>query len=85
MRKCEAVYRPFASDTSPKNKLTERDWENAVQELGKSKDRKSRLDEAVTLRDSYGRKYDWAKQIKELVDKMSSLTYCRNVDYLFLQ
>ena len=27
-----------------------------------SKDRECRLEEAVTLRDSYGRKYNWAKQ-----------------------
>ena len=80
--------RPFPA-RSPRirhrNELTERDWEKAVQGLGKSKDRKCRLEEAVTLRDSYDRKYNWAKQIKELVDKMICLTYGRNVDYLFLQ
>ena len=80
--------RPFPA-RSPRirhrNELTERDWENAVQGLGKCKDRKCRLEEAVTLRDSYGTKYNWAKQIKELVDKMISFTYGRNVGYLFLQ
>ncbi|CAH3029004.1 unnamed protein product, partial [Porites evermanni] len=49
-------------------------WTVAIQNI-LSKDRECRLDEAVTLRDSYGRKYNWAKQIKELVDKMSSLTH----------
>ena len=46
-----------------------------------SKDRKCRLEEAVTLLDSYGRKYNWAKQTKELVDKMISLAHDRNVNY----
>ena len=46
-----------------------------------SKDRKCRLEEAVTLLDSYGRKYNWAKQTKELVDKMISLAHDRNVHY----
>ena len=39
----------------------------------------------MTLRDSYGRKYNWAKQIKELVDKMITLAHGRNVSCLFLQ
>ena len=41
-----------------------------------------RLEEAVTLRDFYGRKYNWAKQMKELVDRMICLTYGRNVNYI---
>ncbi|CAH3193299.1 unnamed protein product, partial [Porites evermanni] len=49
-------------------------WTLAIQNIW-SKDRECRLEEAVTLRDSYGRKYNWAKQIKELVDKMISLTH----------
>ena len=48
-----------------------------------SKDRKCRLEEAVTLRDSYARKYNWAKQTKELVDRMINLAHGWNVDYLF--
>ena len=59
-------------------------WTAAIQNIW-SKDRKCRLEEAVTLRDSYGRKYNWTKQIKELVDKMISLARGRNVNYLFLQ
>ena len=35
----------------------------------------------MTLLDSYGRKYNWAKQIKELVDRMISLAHGRNVNY----
>ena len=58
-------------------------WTLAIQNIW-SKDRECRLEEAVALRDSYGRKYDWAKQTKELVDRMISLAYGRNVDYLFL-
>ena len=59
-------------------------WTVAIQNIW-SKDRECRLEEAVTLRDSYGRKYNWAKQIKELVDKMISLAHGRNDNYLFLQ
>ena len=57
-------------------------WTAAIQKIW-SKDRKCRLEEAVSLRDNYGRKYNWAKQIKELVDRMVSLTYGRNVNYIF--
>ena len=57
-------------------------WTLAIQNIW-SKDRECRLEEAVTLRDSYGRKYNWAKQIKESVDKMISLTHGRNLDYHF--
>ena len=56
-------------------------WTAAIQKIW-NKDRESRLEEAVTLRDSYCRKYNWAKQIKELVDKMISLTHGRNVNYI---
>ena len=47
-----------------------------------SNDGECRLEEAVTLRDSYARKYNWAKQTKELVDRMINLAHGRNVDYL---
>ena len=49
-----------------------------------SKNRECRLEEAVTLRDFYARKYNWAKQTKELVDWMINLTHGWNIDYLFL-
>ena len=58
-------------------------WTVAIQNIW-SKDRECRLEEAVTLRDSYGRKYNWAKQINDLVDRMISLAHGKNVDYLFL-
>ena len=58
------------------------DWTVAIQKI-LSKDRECRLEEAVTLRDFYGRKYNWAKQMKELVDRMICLTYGRNVNYIF--
>ena len=57
-------------------------WTVAIQNI-LSKDRECRLEEAVTLRDFYGRKYNWAKQMKELVDRMICLTYGRNVNYIF--
>ena len=59
-------------------------WTVAIQNIW-SKDRECLLEEAVTLRDSYGRKYNWAEQIKELVDMMISLAHGRNANYLFLQ
>ena len=59
------------------------DWSAAIQKLW-DKDRKSRLNEVKTLRDSYGRKYNWAEQIKELVNKMINLVYGMNVNYCFL-
>ena len=59
-------------------------WTVAIQNIW-SKDRECRLEEAVTLREFYGIKYNWAKQIKELVDKMISLAHGRNDNYLFLQ
>ena len=49
------------------------DWTAAIEKVW-AKDRKSRLEDAAILRDSYGRKYKWAKQAKELVNKMIRLT-----------
>ena len=57
-------------------------WTAAIQKMW-NKDWECRLEEAVKLRDDYDRKYDWAEQIKELVDKMISLTHGRNVNYIF--
>ena len=59
------------------------DWTAAIQKLW-DKDRKSRLDELKTLRDLYGRKYNWGEQMKELVKKMICLTHSMNVNYCFL-
>ena len=56
-------------------------WTAAIQKIW-NKDGECRLEEAVKLRDNYDRKYDWAKQIKELVDKMISLTHGKNVNYI---
>ena len=50
------------------------DWTAAIQKLW-DKDRKSRVEEVKTLRDLYGRKYNWAEQIKELVNKMINLAH----------
>ena len=58
------------------------DWTQAIQKIW-AKERKSRLEEVETLQDSYGKKYNWAKQMKDLVDKMTSLAYGRNGNYLF--
>ena len=59
-------------------------WTVAIQNIW-SKDRECRLEEAVTMREVYGRKYNWAKQIKELVDKMTSLARGKDANYLSLQ
>ena len=58
------------------------DWTQAIQKIW-AKERKSRLEEVETLQDSYGKKYNWARQMKALVDKMTSLAYGRNGNYLF--
>ena len=58
------------------------DWTQAIQKIW-AKDRKSRLKEVETLQDCYGKKYNWAKQIKDLINKMTSLAYGRNSNYLF--
>ena len=58
-------------------------WTAAIQKIW-NKDRECRSEEAMTLRDIYDRKYDWAEQIKELVGKMINLTHGRNVNYVSL-
>ena len=58
------------------------DWTLAIQNIF-AKDRKSRLEEVETLRDSYGKKYNWTKQIKDLINKMTSVVYGRNGSYPF--
>ena len=58
------------------------DWTASIQKLW-SKERKCRLEEVKILRDSYGRKYNWAEQMKELVKKMISWAHVMNVNYGF--
>ena len=60
------------------------DWTSAIKTVW-VKDRKSRLEEAETLRESYGKKYNWANQIKDLIDKMISWVYGMIVNLLFLE
>ena len=55
------------------------DWTAAITKIW-AKDRKSRLEEVETLRDSYDKKYNWAKQIKGLLHKMISWTHGMNVN-----
>ena len=47
------------------------DWTAAITKIW-TKDRKSRLEEVKILRDSYDKKYNWAKQINDLLHKMIS-------------
>ena len=58
------------------------DWTAAIWKIW-AKDRKSRLKEVETLRDSYDKKYNWAKQIKDLLRKLISWTNGMNVNYNF--
>ena len=59
---------PFGS-TYVVNSEEPADWTSAIKTIW-VKDRRSRLEEAETLRESYGKKYNWAKQIKYFIDKM---------------
>ncbi|XP_073257638.1 uncharacterized protein [Porites lutea] len=61
---------PFGS-TYVVNSNEPADWTSAVRKIW-AKDRKSRLEEAENLRDFYDKKYNWARQIKDLIKKMSS-------------
>ena len=78
----EALYSiPFGSSFVV-NSEDPADWTLAIQKLW-DKDRKSRLEEVKALRDLYGRKYNWAEQIKGLVNKMINLAHGMNVNYCF--
>ena len=74
---------PFGS-TYVVNSEEPADWTSAIKTI-LVKDRRSRLEEAETLRESYGKKYNWAKQIKDLIDKMISLVYGMNANFLFMK
>ena len=50
------------------------DWSAAITKIW-AEDRKSRLKEVETLRDSYDKKYNWAKQVKDVLHEMISWTY----------
>ena len=60
------------------------DWTAAISKIW-AKDRKNRLEEVETLRDSYDKKYNWAKQIRDLLHKMISCTNGMNVSCIFLK
>ena len=49
-------------------------WANAIGDV-LNKDRQKRLKEAGILRTSYGEKFNWAKQSRDLVDKMRSIVH----------
>ena len=54
------------------------DWTAAITKVW-AKDRKSRLEEVKTLRDSYGKKFNWAKQIRDVLHRMIGWTHGMNV------
>ena len=74
---------PFGS-TYVVNSEEPADWTYAINTIW-VKDRRSRLEEAETLRESYGKKYNWAKQIKDFIDKMNCWVYGMNVNFLFYE
>ena len=59
------------------------DWTAAITKVW-AKDRKSRLEEVETVRDSYDKKYNWAKQIEHLLDIMISRIHGMNGNYLLI-
>ena len=71
---------PFGS-SSVINTEDPAEWTSAIKKVW-AKDRKNRLEEAETLRYSYGRRYNWAKQINDLIEKMISWIQGRNVCFL---
>ena len=58
------------------------DWTSAIKTIW-VKERGNRLEEAETLRESYAKKYSWAKQIKDLINKMISWVNGMNVSFLY--
>ena len=54
------------------------DWTAAITKVW-AKDRKSQLEEVKFLRDSYGKKFNWAKQMRDVLSKMFSWTHGMNV------
>ena len=58
------------------------DWTEAITKIW-TKDRKSRLEEAKILRDSYDKQYNWAKQINDLLHKMISRIHGVNANCIF--
>ncbi|CAH3030437.1 unnamed protein product, partial [Porites evermanni] len=67
---------PFGS-TYVVNSEEPADWTSAIKSI-LVMDRRSRLEEAETLRESYGRKYNWAKQTRDLIHRMISWVYGMN-------
>ena len=59
------------------------DWTTAIKKI-LGKDRKIRLEEVETLRDSYDKKYNWAKQIHDVFHKIISWTHGMNLEEFFL-
>ena len=55
-------------------------WAAAIKSIW-DKDRQRRLEEAETLRDSYQKKYSWAKHNRELLDKMINLVH--GINFVF--
>ena len=59
------------------------DWTAAIKKIW-AKDKKTQLEEVKALRKSYDEKYNWAKQTKDLVHKMTSCIHGMNVNCSFI-
>ena len=80
----EALLRvPFGSTYVVKSEEPA-DWTSAIKSIW-VKDRRSRLEEADFLRESYSKKYNWAEQIRDLIDRMITWVYGMNVNFLFYE
>ena len=55
-------------------------WAAVIKEIW-DEDRQSRLEKAETLRTSYKKKYSWAKQSKDLLEKIISLIHGMNFQF----
>ena len=67
---CKVSFGPsFVIDSEDPEK-----WASAIKEIW-NKDRQGRLEEAKILRTSYGKKYNWAKQCRDLLEKMISIVH----------
>ena len=89
LRENTSVRRPLGSSSRllkvPNNTEdpAELKWTSAIKKVW-AKDRKNRLEEAETLRYSYSRRYNWAKQINDLIEKMISWIQGRNVCFFYV-
>ena len=77
----EALHSVRFGSTYVVNSDEPADWTSAIKKIW-AKDRKSRLEEAKMLRDSFDKKYNWAIQIKDLIEKMIDWVHGMNFNVI---